>query len=162
MDTLSPIASPFGSATAPEVERLLGGSVSGDGQATAGCESSVRDIRRGREWIEREERMERAGEILFRAACRAQAPATRPDRPAQEGLTDIQQEILRTVAGFGAASPEQILDLVRMSRATVARGLRVLLARGLVIRAGRTRRARYTLSSKQKTSESPPSSKDAL
>jgi hypothetical protein len=118
------------------------------GKSVAGAEASIGQTVNSR--LTRLDRLGRIGEILYRAACRTQAVQGKPASPMPPGLTKTQQEILSAITGLESAAPEQLLGLVGMSRATVARGLQVLLTRGLVVRSGQTRRVRYLLPLKQK------------
>jgi DNA-binding MarR family transcriptional regulator len=96
------------------------------------------------------ERLCRIGEILYRAACRSHIGKAERTRHPVSDLSQGHQKILGAIRGLESAAPEQLIPVVQMSRASLARGLRALLAQGFVVRTGMTRQARYSLSRKQR------------
>lgn len=102
------------------------------------------------EWLSAEERLRRIGSILCQAACRMQTETRVKAKGTSAKATPTQQRILAVVRGLESAAPEQILSAVQMSRASLARHLRVLREQGLVVRTGLTRQTRYSLPAKQR------------
>ena len=93
-------------------------------------------------------RIERIGAILFRAACRIQLAIAAPKPVVTASLTENQRRTLQVISDLQSAAPHQILRLGDISRASLGRDLKALLALGLVSRAGNTRHVRYELSSR--------------
>jgi DNA-binding MarR family transcriptional regulator len=96
------------------------------------------------------ERLSRFAEILHRGACRSQARRPNGIKYQAVDLTETEQKILQAIRSLESAAPEQLVSIVYVSRAGISRGLKVLLGRGLVVREGKTRRTRYSLTGKQK------------
>jgi len=91
-------------------------------------------------------------EILHRAACRSQnaGQGSEPHNKVVSDLPEAQMRIFGAIRDMESVTPGQVLALVQMSRASVARHLKSLLDQGLVERTGQTRQARYKISGKPK------------
>lgn len=97
------------------------------------------------------DRLARIANLLLRAACRASSQPVRQNAAPVASASETRQQILQLLDDLGTATPRQLLALLDVSRATLARELQGLHEQGLIMRTGRTRRTQYTLPDHSRT-----------